>query len=197
MIKKGEMTKSIILKKARELFSEQGYAAVTMKDFCEECGLSRGGLYRHFSSTKEIFTALLDTDMEHTIEEIEKDISSQRPAREILRAYLKLYKIQVETGKGMLELAIYEFCKKEKDQKHYIQNRFDTSVGIFEKLIRYGQQHQVFLECDANATAKRIVFLLEGISIASTVITFQNDMLDTQLQGVYEMVTTGMNCIDN
>ena len=34
---KGERTRTKILEKAADLFSEKGYTAVTMKDVCEAC----------------------------------------------------------------------------------------------------------------------------------------------------------------
>ena len=42
------------------MFAEKGFTKVTMKDICEACDLSRGGLYRHYGSTQEIFEAILD-----------------------------------------------------------------------------------------------------------------------------------------
>jgi AcrR family transcriptional regulator len=59
MAGKGDRTKDYIVKTAAELFSQKGYTAVTMKDLCEACDLSRGGLYRHFGSTKDIFIEVL------------------------------------------------------------------------------------------------------------------------------------------
>ena len=55
MGKKGEETKQFIREKACFLFSQKGFKNVTMKDICMETGLSRGGLYRHYDSTQQIF----------------------------------------------------------------------------------------------------------------------------------------------
>ena len=40
-----------------------GFKQVTMKDICEATQLSRGGLYSHFSSTGEVFKALLEKNL--------------------------------------------------------------------------------------------------------------------------------------
>ena len=53
--RKGEKTRAFIKETARKLFASRGFKEVTMKDICEACGLSRGGLYRYFGSTREIF----------------------------------------------------------------------------------------------------------------------------------------------
>ena len=57
MGKKGAKTKE-----AYRLFAEKGFKAVTMTDICEKTGLSRGGLYRYYSGTEEIFSEILSEE---------------------------------------------------------------------------------------------------------------------------------------
>ena len=57
---KGEKTKQEIREKACQLFAEKGFKEVTMKDICELTGLSRGGLYRHYESTGQIFLEIVN-----------------------------------------------------------------------------------------------------------------------------------------
>jgi hypothetical protein len=109
-------------------------------------------------------------------------------AREILTLLLKDQKEIINKRGGDLELAMYEFCKSEKDQEHYIYNRFSSSVEIIEGLIKYGQERREFIDCNANETAKRIVFLLEGLRISSSIMSLSDELLEEQIQGVYKMV---------
>ena len=60
MGKKGEDTKKFIREKAICLFAQKGFKNVTMKDICTVTGLSRGGLYRHYDSTQQIFSEIVD-----------------------------------------------------------------------------------------------------------------------------------------
>lgn len=48
-----------ILDAAMVEFSERGFNAARMDDIASRCGLSKGGLYAHFSSKEQIFQALL------------------------------------------------------------------------------------------------------------------------------------------
>ena len=59
MSAKKERTREQILEKSYGLFARDGFDRVTMKAVCEATGLSRGGLYSHFSGTGEIFAAIL------------------------------------------------------------------------------------------------------------------------------------------
>ena len=62
MGKKGAKTKEAIRRQAYRLFAEKGFKAVTMTDICEKTGLSRGGLYRYYSGTEEIFSEILSEE---------------------------------------------------------------------------------------------------------------------------------------
>ena len=55
-------TKERILDEALTLFSEKGYANVTMKDIGEYVGLSVGGLYHHYHDVDEIFNDLIASE---------------------------------------------------------------------------------------------------------------------------------------
>lgn len=188
MIKKGDITRAALLKTAKTLFSEKGYSAVTMKDFCVRNGLSRGGLYRHFASTKEIFIAMLDFDRENSTTELDKAISDRIPAKQMFNDFISKQKQDVQNGAGRMTIAIYEFCITETEQKDYMDKRFAYAVEILAKLIHYGQSQQGFRNCDSIETARSIVIFLEGLKISSTAVCFTETMLDEQLKTIYKMV---------
>lgn len=188
MIKKGEVTRNAILETAKELFSQKGYSAVTMQDFCERNELSRGGLYRHFASTKEIFIAMLDCDKENSSLELDKAILAQVPAKQMINHFVNNQKQEIQKCGGRLSIAIYEFCTIEVDQKNYMENRFASAVDILTKLIQYGQSQQEFLECDAKEIAAHIVVFLEGFRLSSAVIPFSDTMIENQLKVIYKML---------
>ena len=73
---KGDKTKQDIREKAYQLFAEKGFKDVTMKDICELTGLSRGGLYRHYESTGQIYKIIGIIDLRHTLNEFLKDLGN-------------------------------------------------------------------------------------------------------------------------
>ncbi len=50
---KAERTRNKIIEQSAELFNRKGYAGTSLKDIMKETGLSKGGLYSHFSEGKE------------------------------------------------------------------------------------------------------------------------------------------------
>ena len=92
MAEKGDKTKQFIVKTAAGLFSQKGFTAVTMKDICEACNLSRGGLYRHFGSTKEIFIEVLERDKNDAEESIDQAIALGLSAGKLMEGFFLLQK---------------------------------------------------------------------------------------------------------
>lgn len=50
---KAERTRRKIIEQSAELFNRKGYAGTSVKDIIQETGISKGGLYGHFSGGKE------------------------------------------------------------------------------------------------------------------------------------------------
>ena len=88
MAEKGDKTKLSIVKTAAGLFSQKGFTAVTMKDICEACDLSRGGLYRHFGSTKDIFIEVLERDKNDAEESLDQAITMGLSPKKLIEGFL-------------------------------------------------------------------------------------------------------------
>ena len=127
---KGETTKNQIIDESAKLFAKKGYISVTMKDICEATSLSRGGLYRYFGSTKEIFIAMLQKNIDDSIYSVKKNIDNGVPAIKIFNYFLKIEKESILSAYNGLFFAIHEFAFYEKDQKHYFDNRLNTTLKI-------------------------------------------------------------------
>ena len=57
-----QRTVALILDAARALFLRNGYDATSIQDILDATGLSKGGLYHHFSSKEEVFEAMLERE---------------------------------------------------------------------------------------------------------------------------------------
>jgi AcrR family transcriptional regulator len=57
-----ELTKEIILKKARVLFDEKGFQDVSMRSIAKQVGCTHGALYYHYKNKAELFYAIVEVD---------------------------------------------------------------------------------------------------------------------------------------
>lgn len=182
MADKGDKTKSQILQTAKDLFIEKGYAAVSMSDICTATGLSRGGLYRHFSSTDEIFSALLTADKENWEEEMKKAMRAGISALQMIKFFFEHYKEEIFKNAGRLSLATYEFERNGQEKHDFLQKRYESAVDMMESLLRYGQERGELRISEPRLESENLTIYLEGLKIASAAISFSPEAISKQLE---------------
>lgn len=166
---KGEKTKQYICKEAYQLFAERGYKSVTMKDICEKTGLSRGGLYRHYASTEQIFLEIVDGFTQMQCNEFSEKIAQHISAVKILDDVLLRYSNEMLDNKNSLSLAIYEFYSNSEISKteNSVIKQYEASKSMWVELINYGMRNKEFKKVDAEAVFDVIVFSYQGIRMYS------------------------------
>lgn len=60
-----KVDKKFIIRKAYQLFRENGYSYTTMADIGQACGLLKGSIYYYFSSKEELMLQVLISDHEY------------------------------------------------------------------------------------------------------------------------------------
>lgn len=190
MLQKGERTKGEILNIAKKMFIEKGFTSITMSDLCEATGLSRGGLYRHFSSTDEVFIALLTTDKDDWQAEMDKAVENGIPAIHMMGYFLEQIRIGIATGAGGLSLATYEFMRNRQGINDFIDARYDLAVNMMKSMLQYGQKRGEFKPFNIQTEAEHLVIFLDGLQTASAVVPFSEEVISRQLNGILERLKT-------
>ncbi len=188
MPSKGEQTRQLILSTAKQLFSQKGYAVVTMKDICDEIGLSRGGLYRHYSSTREMMLAILAADKARAQESLERAMQKGIPAAQLLDIFLQNIKADIKSGENRFSFAVHEFAFIEPSQSGYLQSRFESAVTMLSALLRYGQQTGEYKHFDALTVAAHITFCRDSLVTSSASLPLSETLINRQITYLRNMV---------
>ena len=183
MGEKSIQKKEYIIEKAREVFAEKGYRTVTMKDIVEACEISRGGLYLYFDSTKELFLAVLQKESQEADDVFTREIGEDATAADILTLFLKEQKKELLRKKQTLTVAIYEFFFENHlpKKENMLRKQFDAAVKVLEVLIATGVGSGEFVCEKPKAMARNIMFVLEGLKIASCSMGITEDMINDEL----------------
>ncbi|TCL59060.1 TetR family transcriptional regulator [Kineothrix alysoides] len=188
MGKKGEETKQHIRKVAYGLFAEKGFKAVTMKDICEKAELSRGGLYRHYPGTEEIFEEIINEFMQKQEDEFADRIENGVPATRILEEVLSRYKSEMKDSGTSLSVAIYEYYTAEKRENNALLMRYGASKRMWQRLIAYGMERGEFRRVDAEAVYDVIVFSYQGVRMYSKMMPIDENIPERIVKQIKEML---------
>ena len=172
MGKKGENTKKFIREKAACLFAQKGFKNVTMKDICSVTGLSRGGLYRHYGSTGQIFSEIVDTFMSRQDNELSEKMSAGLPAPQILDEILERYRREMADGAASLSVASYEFYSENFSEGHEnsLLKQYQYSVDMWNAFLSYGIERKEFREVDCREVIDMILFSYQGVRMYSMIL---------------------------
>ncbi len=172
-----------IVETARGVFVQKGYKDVTMKDIVDACGISRGGLYLYFSSTEELFMDVLKMEAEEADDVFAGKVREDASPSDILALFLKEQKREMLLKKNSLTKAVYEyyFEKEVPKKENPLKQQFDAAVKIIEKLIEAGIEVGEFYCEDAKGAARNIMYVLEGLKIASQTRGITEEMVDREV----------------
>jgi TetR/AcrR family transcriptional repressor of uid operon len=162
--------KAQILAAALTCFSRKGYHQTTMDDIVEEAGLSKGGLYWHFSSKKELFLALFDQLFATETDQLSKILAGHRgTAEERMLVALDLM-VQMATADEMqqaMPLMIDVWAQNRQDPE--VNEAAVELFGRFRKpivdLIEGGISSGEFRPVDANALASILFGMYDGLAV--------------------------------
>lgn len=183
MSEKSTQKKKLIVETARKVFMEKGYKLVTMKDIVEACEISRGGLYLYFQSTKELFEEVLKLEQEDADDLFAGNIPEEASPSDILALLLKEQKKEILGRNASLNKAVYEyfFDNQEPSKDNLLKKQFDAAVHVIERLIQAGIENGEFFCEDPRSAARHIMYVLEGLKIASQTRGISEAAIDREI----------------
>lgn len=183
MSEKSAQKRNLILENAKNVFVERGFKDVTMKDIIDASGISRGGLYLYFSSTKEIFLEVLKREAAQDDNVFSENFTEETTAADILYLFLQEQKKELFRKKDNLTVAIYEFYFGEAagGQGKELKKQFDKATKIVAKLIEAGVEEEVFYCEDCMGAALNIMYAFEGMKVASKTMGIKEATVDKEI----------------
>jgi len=185
--KKGIEKKEYIVEKAAAVFVQKGFTAVTMEDIVEACGISRGGLYAYYSSTKEIFEDIVFREKNVDYSFFTEGMENEKNSIQILTGFFEQQKNELLRLDTTIRRAVYEFFlfHKEAALEDAVKQNYRETVSIISRTLAYGiarnEIYKITFE-DTEKVANHMIILLEGLSILALSKQISRDLIDEQLE---------------
>ena len=172
------------------MFAEKGFKEVTMKDICEITGLSRGGLYGHYESTKQIFKEIVDEMMDSQNEEFHSKMKLGLSAVHILDDILKRYQEEMIDSEGSLSTAIYEYfsMKENAAGENALYRQYLTSCHTWKSFLQYGIDRKEFYPVDISAVFDLIIFSYQGVRMYSRLMPVNREVPERMMKEIRNLL---------
>lgn len=168
-----EERKAQILEAALTCFARKGYHQTTMDDIVGEAGLSKGGLYWHFSSKKELFLALFESLVEGFDVITRASLAMPKSATEKLGDVLEMFVTlgTAEEFERIMPLMIDVWAQnwQDADVNEVAVMIYDRYRGPIVQLVAEGIASGEFKPVNASAVASIILAMYDGLMVQAMI----------------------------
>ncbi|MBD8136110.1 TetR/AcrR family transcriptional regulator [Bacillus sp. CFBP 13597] len=168
MARSKEFDEKAVLRKAMELFWEQGYEKTSMQDLVDHMGIHRRSIYDTFGDKRSLFLASLNHYEELIVNEMESIISSTSSIKQTIRDVFIFVLNSIEQyPKGCLSVnAAIELSLLDKEIGCIVTKMFNRTEDMFNNLIKRGQTSgELSKEIDSDNTSRFLHNNLVGIRV--------------------------------
>ncbi|MFS0669547.1 TetR/AcrR family transcriptional regulator [Peribacillus frigoritolerans] len=168
MARSKEFDEKAVLRKAMELFWEQGYEKTSMQDLVDHMGIHRRSIYDTFGDKRLLFLASLNHYEELIVNEMERIISSTSSIKQTIRDVFIFVLNSIEQyPKGCLSVnAAIELSLLDKEIGRIVTKMFNRTEDMFNNLIKRGQTSgELSKEIDSDNTSRFLHNNLVGIRV--------------------------------
>jgi TetR/AcrR family transcriptional regulator len=164
-----DLRRELAMDAAMAIYNEEGYHAITMEKIAERCEISRASLYLYFKNKDEI---LIDSIVDHTeyFTDLLKDLYDNRERlkdtllKELWGRFINFYEKEPDTFNASLYFRNSEIILNlPNDLRNSITESASMVVSLQHKIIEYGVQTGLFIDCNPMTLAEVIWTSFLGI----------------------------------
>lgn len=187
-------TKRNLIEVARQLFAKKSFESVTMNEIAESSGYGRRTLYTYFKNKKDIYKAVIESELEKLYNSLEDLIKRDLPVDDKLMLFtfsrLNIIK-EVVTRNGTLRAGFFrdiwlvENVRKEFDRKE---------IQYLETILADGNKSGIFAVNDISKTAEILHYALKGLEVPVIrgVLNLSPEKHDDR-ETVYNLILRGLS----
>ncbi len=129
-----------LLDTAARLFASRGYAGATTSEIAKAAGVTEPIIYRHFSSKRDLFIALIRRAGLMTLTQWEQDLSTAPDPAERLRRLFGANPMVTNKGKGIYRVIIQAMTEVEDPKiQRALEEHVQTLLEFVEKEVKRAQ----------------------------------------------------------
>ena len=160
-----DIKKNKILDAALQIFVKKGYSETRMDDIVNMSGMSKGAIYHHYKSKRELFLVLINFWEEFCFPNIfdkkYKNKSASSKLREIVKDVVHTFKDKKYVF--LAELEIWSLSNHDEDVRAKTKKLYTNLINLFSSIIKDGISQGEFKKLNVNIAALSIMTSLQGV----------------------------------
>mgnify|MGYP006126977515 CR=1 FL=1 len=165
MESKSKNSKKQILDAALEVFVKKGYSETRMDDIVVHSGLSKGAIYHHYNSKRDLFLSLIEHWEEYSFPNIFDKKLDKYTSSDILRDIVKDIVKAFKDNKHVFlaELEFWALANHDKDVRNKTKTLYVKLLHLFKNIINKGIESGEFKNIDLNIGSLSIMTSIQGV----------------------------------
>lgn len=158
-------TRQKLVDVARQLFAKNGIVNTTMNDIAQASGKGRRTLYTYFKSKDDIYTAVIESELERLSDKLDevasKNISPQEKIVELIYTHLSQIRETVVRNGNLRAEFFRNIWMVEKVRKHFDEDE----IALFRKVLSEGVSEGEFDIQDIDLVADITHYCIKGLEV--------------------------------
>lgn len=163
--RKGDQTRTLILRTALEQFGEQGYRGASLRDIAARCGISHPGLLYHFPTKEALLLAVLGHRDE--VDRAEQ-ASADDAGIDMLRRFVRSAHVN-QSRPGIVELFVVvsaESTAADHPAHDFFRVRYARLVAeVAQAYVTMRDAGQLAEGVDPKVAAQQLIALMDGLQV--------------------------------
>ena len=160
-----DKSKNQILEAALHVFVKKGYAETRMDDIVESSGLSKGAIYHHYSSKKDLFLSLIDywevNSFPNFLDNDYSKLSASDKLRNVITETVNTYKNKKFVF--LAELEFWSLANHDKDVRKKTKSLYNKLLFFFKNIVHDGIKSKEFKDINVEVAALSIMTSIQGV----------------------------------
>ena len=157
-----------IINAAVVCFSRKGFHQTTMKDICDEAGLSTGAVYNYFPSKEDIVARCAEMSLQRNMEMFASASGkgTVEAFKDVLQMLFSLVKQENIDQVFSFDLELWAESTRNPKVREALHKNEEGNLTVLTKMVKDGQEQGIFNpEVDARSFARLLFSTFAGFEI--------------------------------
>jgi len=155
-----------IMDAAMQVFVKKGFSQTRMSDIVTQSGMSKGAIYHHFRSKRDLFLALIDYWVTYSFPDFHQYDQEDKSASVILSDFALevVRQFQKNPTIFLAELEFWSMANRDDEVLEKVKLLYGHILELFERVIQKGIDQGEFKNLNSKISALSIMTSLQGIT---------------------------------